>query len=42
MEDLMEEVGENFVFHLSVSSSDRWTDRSHEQELGRFVKELSD
>jgi hypothetical protein len=38
----MEESREKLVFYLSVSSSDRWTDIGHEQELGRFVKELSE
>jgi hypothetical protein len=42
MEDLMEEVGDKFVFYLSVSSSDGWIDRGHEQDLGRFVKKVSD
>jgi hypothetical protein len=38
----MEEVGDKFVFYLSISSSYGWIDRGHKQELGRFVKELSD
>jgi hypothetical protein len=38
----MEEVGDNFVFYLSISSSNGWIDRSHEQELGRFAKKISD
>jgi hypothetical protein len=38
----MEKVGNKFFFHLSISSSDRWADRSREQELGRFVKKPSD
>jgi hypothetical protein len=38
----MEEVGDKFVFYLSISSLDRWADRSCEHEFGRFVKELSD
>jgi hypothetical protein len=38
----MEEAGDKFVFYLSISSSNRWIDRGHEKELGRFDKELSD
>lgn len=38
----MEEVGDKFVFYLSILSSDGWVDRSHEQKLGIFVEELSD
>jgi hypothetical protein len=38
----MEEVGDKFVFHLNVSSSDGWTDRGRKQELGRFAEKLSD
>ena len=38
----MEEFGDKFVFYLSISSSNGWIDRSPEQELGRFVKKLSD
>jgi hypothetical protein len=42
LEDFVEEVGDKFVIYLSVSSSDGWTDRSHEHKLGRFAKEPSD
>jgi hypothetical protein len=38
----MEEVGDKFFFYLTISSSDGRTNRGHEQELGRFVKDLSD
>jgi hypothetical protein len=38
----MEEVGDKFVFRLNISSSNGWTDRGHEQDLGIFVKKLSD
>ena len=38
----MEEVGDKFVFYLSVSSSNEWVDRSCEQKLGRFAEEPSD
>ena len=38
----MEEVGDNFVFYLSISSLDGWIDKGHKQEIGRFVKKLSD
>jgi hypothetical protein len=38
----MKEVGDKFVFYLSVSSSDGWIDRGHKHELGRFAEDLSD
>jgi hypothetical protein len=38
----MEEVGDKFVFYLSISSLDGWIDKGRKQEIGRFVKKLSD
>jgi hypothetical protein len=38
----MEKAGDKFVFYISISSSNGWADISHEQNLGRFVEELSD
>jgi hypothetical protein len=37
----MEEVGENFVFYLSISSSDGWIDKGRKHEIVRFAKKLS-
>jgi hypothetical protein len=38
----MEKAGNKLVVRFILSSLDRWTDRSHEQEFGRLTEELGD
>jgi hypothetical protein len=42
LEDFMEEVGNEFVIYLILSSSDGWANESCEHNLGIFTKDLGD
>jgi hypothetical protein len=38
----MEKAGKTIVVQFSLSSSERWTNKSYEQKFGRLAKELGD